>query len=474
MTTEKLTRRRFLGMVALGAGTAALAACAPKEALPTATPMPTRVGAAPTPTTAPTPTPLPASTEQLEIIWWDGNAFEEYMGFFDEMLQGYTAENPDVVVRPSHAKNFDSFVTATAGGAAPDIYFMWDGCEPLGSWITQGLVVSLDESMAATGYDVNDMIPGAIESVRYQGKIYGLPELADVYMLKRNLRAYEEKSLATDPEQTIEAWYANGEALMQYADDGSISRLGFTLPDWNWPLWQYIWLYGGSLWNEEAMEFTPDHPGVKLAVEQLVAFNAKYGNENLQRFFASQGQGFSAEDPFIVGNIATMIDADWMFDVQMRYAADLKFGEDWDAVPIPAPADVPEGKDAVHVSPYPLTLSSASKHPEEAFKVMAWMQDLERTIKAGAYMSNVPQTKSALEEALKRKVGAPGWEIAVQRALATDNQHAFPVTPISAEFSDRFVQEVGLIRTGKSDFDTAMAALKVELMDSLQKALEHA
>jgi len=42
-----------------------------------------------------------------------------------------------------------------AGGAGPDIYFMWDGVEPLGSWVTQELIVPLDEDIAAAGYDVN-------------------------------------------------------------------------------------------------------------------------------------------------------------------------------------------------------------------------------------------------------------------------------------------------------------------------------
>jgi ABC-type glycerol-3-phosphate transport system substrate-binding protein len=161
-----------------------------------------------------------------------------------------------------------------------------------------------------------------------------------------------------------------------------------------------------------------------------------------------------------------------MFDVMMRYAPEQKFGQDWDAFPVPYSPDVPEGKLACHVSPYPLVLCSASKHPTEAFKVMAWMQNLERTIKAGAYMANVPQTKSALEEALKRKAGSPGWDVAVKFALTSPNQHAFPVTPISAEYSDRFQQELGLVTHGQKTAEEAMTALKGELQQSLEKALK--
>ncbi len=475
---ERISRRQFLTWAAFGAGSAVLAGCKPP---PTATPIPptsapaeapTAEPAVKTPTPQPTPTPLPATEGQLEIVWWDGNAFEEYMAFFDDLLQGYTKDDPTVVVRIAHAKNFDSFVTASAGGAAPDIYFMWDGCEPLGSWITQGIVVSLDEHMASAGYDPNDMIPGAIESVRYKGKVYGLPELADVHMLQRNLKHYAEASLPTAPVEFIEDLYAHGEALTKKDGQGNITRLGLSLPTGGWQLWQWLWMWNGSLWDEAAMQVTPDEPGVMRAVEELTKYFQKYGADNLDRFYSSQGQNFSAEDSFVVGNISLRIDGDWLFDVMKRYAPNQKWNEDWDAAAPPYSKEVPAGKMACHISPYPLVLASGSKHPAEAFKVMAWMQGLERTVKAGAYMANVPQTKSALQEAIKQGAGSPGWDRACKFALDMTNQHAFPVMPISAEYANRFGQELGLIIHGKKDAKEAMAALKTELQDSLSRATQ--
>ncbi len=475
MKEQRVSRRKFLSLMAIGAGSAALAACQPAAPAAPPTSAPAQATEAPkvaTPTSVPTPTPLPISAEQTEILWWDGNAFEEYIAFWDEMIAGYTKEDPKLVVTPVHSKNFDSFVTATAGGAAPDVYFMWDGCEPLGSWIQQGLVLALDDNIAAVGYDPNGMIPGALESVRYKGKIYGLPELADDYMIQRSLKACREASLSTDPIATIEDLYTQGDKLTKRDGQGNITRLGLALPTSGWQLWEWLWMWGGSLWNEEAMEVTPDNPGVLRAVDELVKYYQKYGKDNLQRFYSSQGQSFSAEDTFVVGNTTLRIEADWMFDVMHRYAPDLKFGEDWDAFAVPYSPDVPAGKGALHVSPYPLVLSAGSKKGAEAFKVMAWMQDLERTVKAGAYMANVPQTKTALEEALKRGVGTPGWNVAVKLALESTNQHAFPVTPISAEYSDRFQQELGLVVNGEKEAKAAMTALKAELQSSLQKATQ--
>lgn len=478
MKANNVSRRRFLKLLAAGAGSAALAACkaAPQatEAPPTPTPAPATPEATkpPTPTPVPTPTPRPVAAEQVEIVWWDGNAFEEYMAFWDEMIQGYPDEHEGVAVTTVHAKGFDAFITAMAGGVGPDIYFMWDGVEPLGSWILQELVLPLDDSMAAAGYDPDDMIPGAIESVQYQGQIWGIPLLADVMIEQRNLNHYREAGLPLDVPATIEDLYAHGEALTERDGDGNITRLGLSLPNWNWPLWQWIWLWGGSLWDEDSKQVTPDHPGVVRAVEELTKQYEKYGPENLSRFYSSQGQGFSAEDPFVVGNVSLVTDGDWMFDVMMRYAPDQTFGEDWDAFPMPTSADVPEGKMACHISPYPTVLSSGSKNPEKAFDVMIWMQGLERTVKAGAYMANVPQTKSALEAALERKVGAPGWETAIQFALSSTNQHAFPVTPISAEYGDRLVQEIDLVVNGGNTAQDAMTALKDELQMSLQQVIQ--
>jgi multiple sugar transport system substrate-binding protein len=408
---------------------------------------------------------------QVEIVWWDGDAFEEYIAFWDELIRGYTKENPKVAITIAHAKNFDSYVTASAGGAAPDIYFMWDGCEPLGSWVQQGIVVALDEHIAAANYDVNDMTPGSVESVRYQGKIWGIPELADVHIEQRNLNHYRQAGLPTDPVETLDVLYDHGDKLMVRDSAGDYTRLGLMLPTGGWQLWQWLWTWDGKLYDPAAQKVTPDDPGVIRAVQELANFYKKYGPDQLDRFWSSQGQGFSAEDPFIVGHVSLRTDGDWMCDVMKRYAPEQKYGEAWDAFPVPYSKEVPAGKLACHVSPYPLVLSASSRHAKEAFAVMIYMQDLERTVEAGAYMANVPQTKSALQECLKRKAGSPGWDVAVEFALNSPNQRAFPVMPIAAEYSDRFHQEVDLVIHGKKTAEESLAALRDELQQSLDKAL---
>jgi multiple sugar transport system substrate-binding protein len=334
--------------------------------------------------------------------------------------------------------------------------------------------VSLDEYIASAGYDMNDMTPGSLKSVQYEGKVWGIPELADIYLEQRNLKHYEEAGLPLDPVETLDVLYAHGEQLTQRNDAGELTRLGLSLPTSWWHLWQWLWLFNGSLYDEGAQKVTPEDPGVMRAIQELADHYQKYGPDNIDRFWSSQGQGFSAEDPFVVGNVSLRTDADWMFDVMARYAPDQAFEEVWDVFPVPYPKDIPEGKLASHISPYPLVLSSAGKAPDVAFEVMVWMQDLERTVQAGAYMANVPQTKSALQECLIRKTGSPGWLAAVDFALNAPNQRAFPVTPIAAEYSDRLGQEVDLIIHGTRAVEESLTALRDELQESLQTVLEQA
>jgi multiple sugar transport system substrate-binding protein len=228
----RLSRRRLLGTLALGLAAAPLAAaCGGAPAAPTAEPakptaapptaaattapaaaQPTATAAAaaaakpgPEGTTAPKPTEAPkpaapagaapkAGGAPITLVQWDfcEGPCEVVEPSIKQTIENFRKENPNVTIQ-LEMLNFDAgpqkFEVALRSGTPPDVYH-WAYAP---SDFTTGLLVDLTPWV--TKEDIDDILPGPLNEMKYKGKFYHWATYVSVWSLQGNKQILEDNKV---------------------------------------------------------------------------------------------------------------------------------------------------------------------------------------------------------------------------------------------------------------------------------------
>jgi NAD(P)-dependent dehydrogenase (short-subunit alcohol dehydrogenase family) len=212
LTVSKgVSPRDFLRISGFAAGAGILAACTPQ---PTAAPAePTKPGESNAQSTQ-----APAAAKgSVDLIYWDNKAFEFYQKPWDEKFSALIAEKiPEAKLTIQHAQNGDKFLTAVNAGTPPDVYFTWDQSGKVGSWITSGLLISLDNYMTAGGLTKDEFPAGMLDQAVYNGQVYGILGLTQVLALELACDGIRVNAIAPGSIDTAWLWGSlEGEALVE-------------------------------------------------------------------------------------------------------------------------------------------------------------------------------------------------------------------------------------------------------------------
>lgn len=196
-----------------------------------------------------------------EIVHWstltasDGEVWQRMIDAFNE---AHASEGVQIRMEVVPSDQYGAkLLSASAVGQAPD--FGWGAAGTRLDWISQGVVVALDEVFDDIAFDVADFTPASLKACRYakaEGKLYGMP--MDVLSLQvlLNLDHAEEAGLnSSQPPET-------GDELLEWADRLTI-RDGDTVT-------RSGWLMTGSGFQPSVVWGTVAHQmGFRRASEDL-------------------------------------------------------------------------------------------------------------------------------------------------------------------------------------------------------------
>ncbi len=128
----------------------------------------------------------------------------------DKIAKDFSAENPDIVVKPVYTGNYDDTVvkiqTAIQGKNPPDFFI--NLATQRFSMASSGIAMPLDDLIKADGAEgkayIEDFLPGFMEDSFVDGKIYSIPFQRSTMVLFYNKDAFAEVGL--DPEQPPKTW----------------------------------------------------------------------------------------------------------------------------------------------------------------------------------------------------------------------------------------------------------------------------
>jgi multiple sugar transport system substrate-binding protein len=231
------------------------------------------------------------------------------------LTNAFNAENEHgIVVERLGGAAWDTYYealdSAYAGGSAPDIAVMHGSQLP--GYAQRDLLLPLDDSLEATGADIEDASEAARAAVTYEGGTYGLPFDVHAGLVHLNVDLFTEAGLVdaegkpvmpTSPEEFLEQ--AETLKAATGANYFGVARVNDALGVHMWR--SLVEQQGGSVLNEDVTEATLDTPEAREALDFMgKVFDGGYA-ETDQTYDAAQ-------EAFLAGETAMLFNGTWVVD----------------------------------------------------------------------------------------------------------------------------------------------------------------
>lgn len=344
----------------------------------------------------------PANPTTLSI-WGVGQSPDDKG--FAELIRIFEERNPDIKVRTismgAGSMNPQKLMTAVVGGVPPDI--VRQDRFSISDWAARNAFRPLDDlierdrgtdPMTPTGDQYYDSV---WQEASYKGQVYGIPTGADNRVLYWNREVFRAmapqlRAAGLDPTRAPRTWsetLAYSKVLTTRDKNGNLTRAGF-LPNFgnSW-LYMFGFQMNANFMSADGTKCTLNTPEAVKALEFMKAGYEIVGGYSQADRFQSTFRG-AENDPFLAGQVAMIINGDWVLGGYYRY----KPGLDFDVAPAPVPDDrfnktgaFADEKDTfiTWAGGFAWSIPRGAKHVDAAWRFIKWVTSfegrmLERTI----------------------------------------------------------------------------------------------
>lgn len=277
----------------------------------------------------------------------------------------------------------EKFLTATAGGAAPDLFNTNLGGN--GELVWGNLFRALDAFMTRDKVKSSEYIKSTIDALTVDGHLYGLPTHTDARGIIFNKPLFAKAGL--DVSMGPKTWDDLKEyqmKLTQRPDGRNYSQVGI-LPFQGEAAWifQWGWMLGGSSWDVSQARYTLENPKNVQALKYLISLTTPFGLD-----FMTNAPKVGA-----IGNgkIAMEVGGSWYLPYLEKYAKGLQFG----VYDLPIPVG---GQRATLGGGFAWSIAKGSKRVNEAWEFVKWMAGYEGQIRLFPGIGAVPANLAAQKQ----------------------------------------------------------------------------
>lgn len=246
MAQSELTRRRFLQIGGGAAGAALLAACGVDGGSE-----PGSGGTSPAATGGAAPAADDVGGEITLWAWGAGLEGEKLR----ERIEYFNSKYPNVTVNwePLSGNGYEEYpqlLSRFAAGNPPDVMRVLN-FQPKQLTAEGEALLQLDDLIARDADELNmgDYIETTVEGAKVDGKMYGLPDNTEPYVLYYNREAFQAAGL-DDPQALFSAGEWNEEALTSAIDATMAGGMRFGLAFESWNYDTFAFMGGGTILNE--------------------------------------------------------------------------------------------------------------------------------------------------------------------------------------------------------------------------------
>lgn len=246
---------------------------------------------------------LATASAQTTISYaiWDNNQLPVH----EQIAAAFEAENPDVEVDIQvvpWGNYWDKLQTAVAGGEAYDVFWMNGPNLPV--YAGNGVLMNLQERVAADGVDTSVYPRSLVELYSLDGNLYGLPKDFDTIALFYNKDMFDAAGI--DYPTADWTWDDLKAAAQTLTTDGNWGFASTTADQAGY--WNFIYENGGQVVNEAGTEVLIGEPAACDAISYLYSFVADG--------LSPDGATMSSVDPwtqlFPGGRVGMVVGGSWL------------------------------------------------------------------------------------------------------------------------------------------------------------------
>ena len=323
--------------------------------------------------------------DEIELVLWGiGGGHSQWDYGWTKVNQLFMERHPGVKLTTPPDINVTAksqkLMSAIVGNAAPDVVGGIGGDSYFAEWAARGAFIPLDEYLKkersrTDALDINDWVPGAIESVRYDGKLYGIPNITVSTALFYNEDAlisagFTDMNGQVQLPKTMEGYLKFCKRFSIRDKDGNIKRLG-SLMGYHHTMRVYRMglLFGGRFFSEDGRRATFTDPHIVKALEYMTAHSDYFGGPGKFQIFNrgdwKEGTG-GGDKAIFSGQLGTLMHGQYYLTNIVYNAPDLNYGI----------ADLPHPDG---IEPVNLVLTNGcgiprgAKHPDLAWEYIKWI-----------------------------------------------------------------------------------------------------
>lgn len=309
----------------------------------------------------------------------------------EEIIADFKAKYPKVTVNITAGQDDAKILQSIGAGEGPDVAISYS-TDIVGKFCATNAWQDLNAYVKRDGIDLGKFPKVVKEYTEFRGKRCAMPFLADAYGLYYNKKILAEAGVTALP-QTLPELADLAKKLTIRKPDGTIERAGFlplfghyeNSPAHFAPMIGATWLKPDGTSNI----------GSDSRWQVLLAWQKSlvdwYGYDNLEKFRASLGDEWEAENAFQTGQVAMNIDGEWRLAFLRDQAKDVPFG----VAPLPAPDVARYG--STYIAGSVTGVSRNAKNPEAAWALVKYLTtDTAAIVKLSNSIRNLPTTLDSL------------------------------------------------------------------------------
>ena len=286
-----------------------------------------------------------------------------------------------------------------------------------------------------------EFIPAPIETITFDGKIWGVPESTDAAFI------YYRKDKVDAPPATWQELYASA------ADDGGIVFQGAAYEGLTVDFLELAFAAGGTVVSEDGTKATIDSPE-NVAATKLMADAVKNGAAPKAVSTYMEPESLTA---FQTGDYTYM--RNWPYAYALNQKAENVKGK-FEVVPFPSWEG---GGKAGILGGHNSVVSAFSKNPGGALKVVEWISSPENQVKFASKFSLAPVLEETYDDAAVKKA----LPFSAELKQAVSQAKARPVSPVYPQISQAIYKNVNAAISGQTTPEDAMK----QAQSDIEKAL---
>lgn len=245
--------------------------------------------------------------------------------FAKARLQVFQQASPNITVKPvGGSLNTQQLLTAVASGDPPEVV-SFDRTQT-GSWAGRNGIDPIDDLVSVSKFDLGQFYPFSVDQVKYQGKLYGVPQFVTCDLLYINNDVLQKAGV--DPTTVDPGNWEQLQSLgakLHVENGGKVTRTGFDTKMQDGRLWYWSWANGdNNLISADGRKAQFTDPKIVEALTWGKATVDMQGGDKARAAFSQTQNFFSAQNPVIIGQIAMTIFEQWLIGV-LSYKPDLNF-----------------------------------------------------------------------------------------------------------------------------------------------------